>query len=114
MQQSGADKQPDHFSQGDTRTRISSRSVAVATALAAAFTVGAIPAAAAENEKCCGVSLAGENDCAAGPGTNCAGTSTVDYQGNAWTLVPAGTCEGMELPGGRMGSLEPLTRDIPS
>ena len=51
------------------------------------------PAAAQDKEKCFGVSLAGENDCAAGPGTTCAGTSTVDYQGNAWTLVPAGTCE---------------------
>ena len=85
--------------------KISSRSVAVATAVAAVFTVGATPAAA-ENEKCYGASLAGENDCA--------GTLTVDYQGNAWTLVLVGTCEGMELPAGRMGSLEPLTRDIPS
>lgn len=70
-------------------------------------------------EKCFGVSLAGENDCAAGPGTTCAGTSKVDYQGNAWTLVPAGTCTTMELPAAadgtpRMGSLEELTRDIPA
>ncbi|MEQ8665663.1 MAG: DUF2282 domain-containing protein [Rhodospirillales bacterium] len=69
---------------------------------------------AAEQEKCYGVALAGENDCAAGAGTTCAGTSTVDYQGNAWTLVPKGTCESVELPGDRMGSLEPLDRDIPS
>ena len=67
-----------------------------------------------EMVKCYGVSLAGENDCAAGPGTTCAGTSTVDYQGNAWTLVPAGTCEEIELPGDRMGSLEPLERDVPA
>ena len=92
---------------------LSKKSVAVASVVAAAFTVGAIPAAA-ENEKCYGVSLAGDNDCSAGPGTTCAGTSTVDYQGNAWTLVPTGTCESMELPDGRMGSLEPLTRDLPS
>ncbi len=39
-------------------------------------------------EKCYGVALAGQNDCKAGPGTTCAGTSTVDYQGNAWKLVP--------------------------
>ncbi|MFP4080467.1 MAG: DUF2282 domain-containing protein [Ectothiorhodospira sp.] len=65
-------------------------------------------------EKCYGVSPAGENDCAAGPGTTCAGTSTVDYQGNAWTLVPAGTCEDITLPGDRHGSLEPLDRDLPS
>lgn len=69
-------------------------------------------------EKCYGVAKAGKNDCAAGPGTTCAGTSKVDYQGNAWTLVEAGTCMDIELPAGmdgmaRMGSLEPLERDIP-
>jgi uncharacterized membrane protein len=64
-------------------------------------------------EKCFGVALAGKNDCAAGPGTTCAGTSKVDYQGNSWALVPAGTCATMELPDGRMGSLEPLDRDLP-
>ncbi len=91
------------------------KTLAVAGAVAAAFTSHfASPAQAQEMEKCYGVSLAGENDCAAGPGTTCAGTSTVDYQGNAWTLVPAGTCESMELPDGRMGSLEPLDRDLPA
>ena len=64
--------------------------------------------------KCYGVALAGQNDCAAGPGTTCAGTSSVDYQGNAWKAVPAGTCETMDVPGDRMGSTEPLTRDVPS
>jgi uncharacterized membrane protein len=53
-----------------------------------------------DKERCYGVSLAGENDCAAGPGTSCAGTSTVDYQGNAWKYVEAGTCEGTETPNG--------------
>ena len=77
----------------------------------------ATPAHAA-NEKCYGISLAGQNDCAAGPGTTCAGTSTVDYQGNAWTLVDAGTCAEIELPAmadgtPRMGSLEELDRDLP-
>ncbi len=65
-------------------------------------------------EKCYGVALAGQNDCAAGPGTTCQGTSTVDYQGNAWKFVAGGTCTTMELPGDRMGAPEPLTRDIPS
>ncbi|MCK0096303.1 DUF2282 domain-containing protein [Yoonia sp. F2084L] len=88
---------------------------AVATAVAGLSTT----AAAQENVKCFGVSLAGENDCAAGPGTTCAGTSTVDYQGNAWTFVAAGTCETMELPAmadgsERMGSLEELDRDLPA
>jgi uncharacterized membrane protein len=93
----------------------SAKTLAVAGAVAAAVSAHmATPAAAQEMEKCYGVSLAGENDCAAGPGTTCAGTSTVDYQGNAWTLVPAGSCEEMELPGDRMGSLEPLERDLPA
>jgi len=47
----------------------------------------------AEKEKCFGIALVGDNDCAAGPGTSCAGTSSVDYQGNAWKYVPAGECE---------------------
>ncbi|MGR3323189.1 MAG: BufA1 family periplasmic bufferin-type metallophore [Pseudooceanicola sp.] len=89
-----------------------------ATAFAAALTAGAGMVQAAEQEKCFGVSMAGENDCAAGPGTTCAGTSKVDYQGNAWTLVEAGTCTEIELPAmadgsARMGSLEPLERDLP-
>ena len=58
-------------------------------------------------EKCYGVAMAGQNDCAAGPGTTCAGTSTMDYQGNAWKLVPAGTCTEIKTPHG-MGSLEPI------
>jgi uncharacterized membrane protein len=84
---------------------------ALTSALAAFATT---PAMAAGKEKCFGVSLAGKNDCAAGPGTTCAGTSKVDYQGNAWTLVPAGTCTTMELPDGRTGSLEALDRDLPT
>ncbi|WP_380053293.1 DUF2282 domain-containing protein [Falsihalocynthiibacter sp. SS001] len=91
------------------------KSLAVAGAVAAALTAHALPAAAdGEQEKCFGVALAGENDCAAGPGTTCAGTSKVDYQGNAWKLVAAGTCETMDVGEGRMGSLEALERDIPA
>jgi len=91
------------------------KTLAVAGAVAAALTAhAATPAFAAGKEKCYGVSLAGENDCAAGPGTTCAGTSSVDYQGNAWKTVDEGTCATMELPEGRMGSLEPLDRDLPA
>jgi uncharacterized membrane protein len=68
----------------------------------------------AGKEKCFGVALKGQNDCAAGPGTTCQGTSTVDYQGNAWKFVDGGTCMTMELPDGRKGAMEALTRDIPS
>lgn len=59
-------------------------------------------------EKCYGVSLAGKNDCAAGEGTSCSGTSVVDYQGNAWKYVDAGTCESTERGDGTFGSLEPI------
>jgi uncharacterized membrane protein len=69
----------------------------LALALGAALTVAASPAfaadSAADKEKCYGVALKGKNDCKAGAGTSCAGTSKTDYQGNAWTLVPKGTCE---------------------
>ncbi|MDD7911843.1 MULTISPECIES: DUF2282 domain-containing protein [Pseudovibrio] len=91
-----------------------SAAVLAGAVAAAVISVNAPTAAYAQaKEKCYGVSLAGENDCKAGAGTTCAGTSTVDYQGNAWTLVPKGTCETMELPGGRQGSLTELDRDNP-
>jgi uncharacterized membrane protein len=56
-----------------------------------------------EKERCYGVAKAGQNDCAAGPGTTCAGTSKADYQGNAWKYVAKGTCEKIKTPKG-MGS----------
>ena len=63
-----------------------------------------------EKEKCYGVSLAGKNDCAAGPGTSCAGSSKVNYQADAWQLVPAGTCVTIKTPKG-MGSLTPIKKN---
>lgn len=57
-------------------------------------------------EKCYGVALKGHNDCEAGAGTTCAATSTVDYQGNSWKVVPKGTCTTMKTPVG-FGSLTP-------
>ncbi len=82
-----------------------------AIAATLALTVLAAGAASAadkaeKTEKCFGVSLAGKNDCAAGAGTSCAGTSKVDYQGNAWKLVKAGTCVTIKTPKGN-GSLTP-------
>jgi len=81
---------------------------AIAAALAIAVAGGAANAAPAAKptEKCYGVSLAGKNDCKAGAGTSCAGTSRVDYQGDAWKLVKAGTCTKIKTPKG-MGSLAP-------
>ena len=60
-----------------------------------------------EMEKCYGISMAGKNDCAAGPGTTCAGTSKADYQGNAWKYVAKGTCTKVKTPKGT-GSLTPV------
>lgn len=70
---------------------------AAAAAIAAAALLASTPSIAAEKgasakEKCYGVALKGKNDCKAGPGTSCAGTSSVDYQGNSWKMVAAGTC----------------------
>ncbi|WP_137909985.1 MULTISPECIES: DUF2282 domain-containing protein [unclassified Burkholderia] len=62
-------------------------------------------AVAAHKEKCFGVALKGQNDCAAGPGTTCQGTSTVDFQGNSWKFVQGGTCTSIQVPGGGHGSL---------
>ncbi|MEP2029147.1 MAG: DUF2282 domain-containing protein [Paracoccaceae bacterium] len=95
------------------------KSVAVASAVTAALASISNTASAATMEKCYGVSEARYNDCHAGPGTTCAGTSVVDYQGNAWSLVKAGTCTEIELPpmadgSPRKGSLEVLDRDLPA
>jgi uncharacterized membrane protein len=87
---------------------------AVATALASLATAAPLTkaeddaAAAAGKQKCYGVALKGQNDCAAGPGTTCQGTSTVDFQGNAWKFVRGGTCTAIAVPGGRHGSLQPV------
>ncbi|WP_454726803.1 MULTISPECIES: BufA1 family periplasmic bufferin-type metallophore [Cupriavidus] len=57
-------------------------------------------------EPCFGTALKGQNDCYAGAGTTCAGTSTADYQGNAFKLVPKGTCTTISTPQGP-GQLSP-------
>lgn len=85
--------------------------MALAGAFALALGMAAMPVAAeeAENmEKCFGISLAGQNDCASQEaGSSCAGTSTIDYDGNAWKLVAKGTCTSIETPLG-LGALEPI------
>jgi uncharacterized membrane protein len=93
-----------------TKTSKTVTALTLAGALGAALTM-ALPGAAlsADMEKCYGVALKGQNDCKAGEGTSCAGTSTIDYQGNSWKLVPKGTCTSMETPLGK-GSLEPIKR----
>lgn len=89
----------------------------VAGALTAALSIAAStqPAQAAKL-KCYGVAMAGKNDCAAGPGTTCAGTSKVDGQGNAWKYVEAASCEEVSVDiNGQMlkGSDKPLDRNLP-
>jgi uncharacterized membrane protein len=86
----------------------------IAGSLATALTLlASVPASAQPKpaqpgmDKCFGVALAGQNDCAAGAGTTCAGTSKVDYQGNAWKYVAKGTCESMKTPKG-MGTLKAM------
>lgn len=71
------------------------------TALAAGAATAASAEAAKPMEKCYGVAKAGKNDCKAGAGTSCAGTSKIDYQRNAWKLVPAGTCAKIKTPNGQ-------------
>jgi uncharacterized membrane protein len=89
-------------------TKTAFSAAVLATSLTAALAFASSPASAqgAEREKCYGVALAGKNDCAAGPGTTCAGTSKVDYQGNAWSYVAKGTCTKISTPKGN-GSLMP-------
>jgi uncharacterized membrane protein len=87
------------------------QAIALATLALSALTTGLATAAdkAMEKpamEKCYGVALAGKNDCKAGAGTSCAGTSKIDYQADAWKNVPAGTCTTIKTPNG-MGTLTP-------
>lgn len=60
----------------------------------------------AGKEKCYGVALKGQNDCASRGNNSCAGESKVDYDPGAWKYVPKGTCETMKTPSGT-GSLTP-------
>jgi uncharacterized membrane protein len=85
-----------------TATTRTLSAAALALALGSALSIAALPttAQAADDkmEKCFGVAMKGKNDCAAGAGTTCAGTSKVDYQANSWKLVPKGTCEKTASP----------------
>jgi uncharacterized membrane protein len=103
-----------HFPHEDAAMNRTSAAVAAALALtfaaaASADDMGSAPAKGhAGMEKCYGIALAGKNDCKAGAGTSCAGTSKADYQGNSWKYVKAGACTTTSTPMG-MGSLSPKT-----
>lgn len=95
------------------RSTVSAFALAGAVATALTSLAAATPLSDAEGkaavtagkEKCFGVALKAQNDCAAGPGTTCQGTSTIDFQGNAWKFVRHGTCSSIQVPGGKTGSL---------
>ncbi len=92
----------------------------ITTCLAIAGAIGALTALApveyakaASKEKCYGVSMAGQNDCkSSAEGSTCSGSSTIDYDGLAWKLVPKGDCESMDTPYGK-GSLKPIENRPP-
>ncbi|KHA75238.1 membrane protein [Pseudomonas chlororaphis] len=82
-----------------TATTRTLSATALVLALGSALSMAAVStahAADADMEKCFGVAMKGHNDCAAGAGTTCAGTAKMDYQANAWKLVPKGTCATTE------------------
>jgi uncharacterized membrane protein len=86
--------------------------IAVASAAAALVSTAGLASPVKpqpSKDKCYGISLAGKNDCAAGAGTTCAGTSKKNYQGNAWKYVAKGTCTSIKTPKGN-GSLKPVAR----
>ncbi len=86
--------------------------LSLAGSLATALSLLSIPAASAgpdikaTMDKCYGIALKSQNDCAAGAGTSCAGTSKIDYDPVAWKYVAKGTCDTIKTPKGT-GSLTP-------
>ena len=89
----------------NARTAITAAALAASLAGALATVAKAGPAPAQPGaDKCYGIALSGKNDCAAGAGTTCAGTSTVDYDPADWKYVAKGSCEAMTTPKGH-GSL---------
>jgi len=68
----------------------------ISAALAATLAAGTVMSPAAQaggKEKCYGVALAGQNDCANLSGTHsCAAQATVDNAPDEWKIVPKGTC----------------------
>jgi uncharacterized membrane protein len=91
------------------RTFVKIATATALTAFAATSAAGEPVKPQANKDKCYGISLAGKNDCAAGAGTTCAGTSKKNYQGNAWKYVAKGTCTKIKTPKG-VGSLKPIAR----
>ncbi len=87
-----------------TASVVSATGLALALSTALGLATAPLSVQAADKEKCFGVAMKGKNDCAAGAGTSCAGTSKTDYQGNSWKYVPAGTCEKTASPSSPTGN----------
>ena len=69
---------------------------AAAATLLSSMLVSA-PVAAQEKEKCYGISVAGQNDCANLSGSHsCAGQSKVGTDVNEWKYVAKGTCASLK------------------
>jgi uncharacterized membrane protein len=92
-----------------SRSALALLSLAVLSAQAAHAEEAKKPAAKPAMEKCYGIAMAGQNDCASAGGNSCAGSSKMDYQGDAYKLVPKGTCTSIKTPHG-MGSLQPMKK----
>lgn len=93
---------------GSDQLKLMDSASGAATAAFASWQKG--EAISGRGEKCFGIALAGQNDCKAGPGTSCQGTSSHDFQGNAFTMTPKGVCEHIVTPDGA-GSLKELDRN---
>lgn len=91
-----------------THQRVLSAALTAALATAAVSSV----ALATDKEKCFGIALAGQNDCANITGTHdCAGKAQKDNDLSEWKYVTKGTCKSL---GGRseleaVGELEQMT-----
>ena len=71
--------------------------IAAAAATLLSTMLVSAPAAAKEKEKCYGISVAGQNDCANLSGSHsCAGQSKVGADVNEWKYVAKGTCASLK------------------
>ena len=93
--------------------------ILVATAVAGLFALGAQGGALAQDmdkkgqEKCWGVSKAGQNDCGSNKTAHsCAGHSKADYDVNDFKMVKTGTCVQMggSLTQGEAGKLAKMKK----
>jgi len=86
-----------------------SLTTAITSAIALALAGNPSIVNAASNERCYGVSKAGENACGNAAGTHsCAGQAKIDYDGGEWKMVPEGTCTKI---GGKLKPFDGVNKD---